>query len=154
MPVFVVEGDLFNTSTEGIVIPVNCIGVAGAGVALEARSRYPDWFRQYALDCSNGALRVGTVTVCGSYDKFLFNFPTKETWKLPSQYAYIEFGLPALRKMTEYIGVKSIGTPALGCGLGGLDFTIVRTMIKRAFHGSDIDVLLYTPEKHLWHVKS
>src|SRR5579875_3503325 len=41
------------------VIPVNCRGVAGCGVALQCKQRYPEWFHMYWACCRDGALWLG-----------------------------------------------------------------------------------------------
>lgn len=147
MSFHVVEGDVFASNVEAIVIPVNCVGVAGAGIALEARKRFPEWYRQYGSDCTSGRLTIGSITFCAYYNQFLFNFPAKDHWKLPSRYEYIEKTMPELRKKVEYIGVKSLALPAVGCGLGGLNFNVIRALAEKTFQDSSVDVLFYKPAK-------
>ena len=49
------EGTVFNAGTEAVVNTVNCVGVMGAGLALEFRLRYPDMFREYQRKAKAGA---------------------------------------------------------------------------------------------------
>lgn len=42
------QGDLLNSSAEALVNPVNCVGVMGAGLALQFKKAYPNNFRAYA----------------------------------------------------------------------------------------------------------
>ena len=42
------HGDIFAQPAEAIVNPVNCVGVAGAGLALKFRRHHPDAFLAYA----------------------------------------------------------------------------------------------------------
>lgn len=54
--------------------------------------------------------------------RWIINFPTKEHWRDPSQLAWIETGLKDLRRFLTGHGVRSVATPALGAGNGGLDW--------------------------------
>jgi hypothetical protein len=47
-------------------------------------------------------------------NKLILNLPTKTYWRLPSEYAYIENGLFALRDYMINHQVESITLPALG----------------------------------------
>ncbi len=45
----------------------------------------------------------------------------------------IESDLESLVKAVEKFNIKSIAMPALGCGLGGLDWQDVQPLIEKAF---------------------
>jgi len=47
-------GDIFDESTEAIVNPVNCVGVMGAGIALQFKTKYPENYAAYAAACKRG----------------------------------------------------------------------------------------------------
>ena len=58
----------------------------------------------------------------------------------------IESGLVALISEVRRLDVRSIAIPALGCGLGGLDWNEVRPRIEHAFQGvTDVRVMLFEP---------
>lgn len=80
--------------------------------------------------------------------QYIINFPTKRHWKGKSRIEDIESGLKALIQEVERHKIKSIAIPALGSGLGGLDWNHVRPMIERAFEGlsGHVRVLLYGPQ--------
>jgi hypothetical protein len=40
-----------------------------------------------------------------------------------------------------------LALPALGCGSGGLDWQVVRSMIEQHLAGIDIPVTVYEPQK-------
>ena len=48
-----VHGLLFNAETDWLVNTVNCVGVMGAGVALECKYRYSGLFEAYEYYCSD-----------------------------------------------------------------------------------------------------
>jgi O-acetyl-ADP-ribose deacetylase (regulator of RNase III) len=113
-------GNLFSATTRVITIPVNCEGVAGCGVARQARDRYPDWYEAYRKDCQRRRLSVGCLTLYQGTTPWLLNFPTKDTWRHPSRITFIEQGLAALVTLCIEQGIDSISFPRLGCGAGEL----------------------------------
>lgn len=68
-------------------------------------------------------------------------FPTKNHWKRPSTYEYIEKGLKSLRKLE----LTSVAIPALGCGLGGLNPEVVSRQVFEALQDTDWTVYLLNP---------
>jgi O-acetyl-ADP-ribose deacetylase (regulator of RNase III) len=119
----------------------------GKGLALKFKQNYPDNFYKYKEACHSKKLIIGSVftTLTDSIPKYIINFPTKNDWKDPSQFAYIESGLRALLDEIESLKIKSISIPALGAGLGGLNWDSVKTMIELAFVDYNIDVIVYEP---------
>jgi O-acetyl-ADP-ribose deacetylase (regulator of RNase III) len=78
--------------------------------------------------------------------RFIVNFPTKEHWNSDSVIANVEIGLQHLRFVIYSCDVESIAIPALGCGLGGLDWEDVRPLMLDALSGIDeCQVLVYEP---------
>lgn len=45
------DDSIFNQNVQTIVNTVNCVGVMGAGIALECRLRYPEMFEDYVNRC-------------------------------------------------------------------------------------------------------
>ncbi len=132
--------DIFQAPVDAIVNPVNVVGVSGAGLAKAVRDRYPSCFRDYQEQCRYGNFQIGQVLVyCIPEEerkdtfRFILSFPTKEHWKKPSQYDYIEQGLKALARCLNDLEIKSVAIPPLGCGLGGLEQSKVKKLIYRNF---------------------
>ena len=46
MSVTIKKGNIFTTNAQTIVNTVNCVGVMGAGIALECRLRFPEMFER------------------------------------------------------------------------------------------------------------
>jgi O-acetyl-ADP-ribose deacetylase (regulator of RNase III) len=44
-------------------------------------------------------------------------------------------------------GIESLAMPALGCGLGGLDWKDVGPLMCKYLHGIDIPVAIYLPRE-------
>lgn len=148
------RGDLLRAGADALVNTVNCVGVMGAGLALQFKRAYPDCFYAYAQLCKGGAIKPGHVHVWvkpqelwdTSPVRYVINFPTKRHWREPSHMEDIDAGLAALVAAVTRHGIKSIAIPALGCNLGGLDWDDVRPRIEAAFASlPDVRVLLYEP---------
>jgi len=126
-------GNIFDENTEAIVNTVNCVGVMGKGLALEFKKRFPENFKQYVAACNRSMLRPGRMFTHNSFSteghRYIINFPTKKHWRDPSRIEYIESGLHDLTDVISVFNIESIAIPALGCGLGGLDWSRVRKLI-------------------------
>lgn len=75
-------------------------------------------------------------------------FPTKNHWKNPSTYDYVDSGLKALANLLVKDGLEGVNTisiPALGCGLGGLSWVQVRLMIERRLGHLEKTFILFPP---------
>ena len=129
-----VHGNLFDGRFDALVNPVNCVGVMGAGLALQFKWRFPENFDAYRLACQDRRLQPGRVFLfrTGSSNPcFIVNFPTKLHFRNPSKLRYVENGLKDLRGRIPEAGIKSIAVPPLGCGLGGLRWDDVRPLLEK-----------------------
>lgn len=128
----ILGGDLLASDAAILVNPVNCVGVMGAGLALQFKTRWPAMFQDYAACCTRGELAPGVLHVWTGEGRTIVNFPTKTHWNAPSRMAYIERGLDALARWMERRAPTSIAIPALGAGLGGLPGDEVLAQIEGA----------------------
>jgi O-acetyl-ADP-ribose deacetylase (regulator of RNase III) len=142
------EGDIFADDAEAIVNPVNCVGVMGKGLALQFKRRLPVNYGQYRLACEAGEVKPGEMHVSeneGGY-RWIVNFPTKRHYRSKSRIEDVRSGLTGLRALIERHEIGSIAVPALGSGLGGLEWSVVRGDIAEAL--ADLDhtaVRVYEP---------
>jgi len=117
----IISGNIFTTKCQTIVNTVNCVGVMGAGIALECRLRYPAMYQQYAGLCKDGKIDIGTLWIYKSEDRWILNFPTKQHWKYPTKEEYLHAGLRKFMGTYEARGIESIAFPVLGAQNGGLE---------------------------------
>src|SRR5215208_2801766 len=144
------RGDILKADAEALVNTVNCVGIMGRGIALQFRKAFPENFSAYKALCDREGLQPGMMMVYDlerlSNPRFVINFPTKRHWKGKSRLEDIEAGLKALVREVRARGILSIAIPPLGCGLGGLDWHVVRPRIEEAFRGlPEVKVLLFEP---------
>ncbi len=145
------EGNLLQADTEAIVNPVNTVGVMGKGLALQFKKAWPDNFKVYAKACQSGEVVPGKMHVYSLNGmlnpQFIINFPTKRHWREGSRLEDIETGLLALVEEIHRREIQSIAIPPLGCGYGGLDWSVVRSLIEQTFVNlPGVNVLLYSPQ--------
>lgn len=128
----IVTGNIFNSRCQTLTIPVNTVGVAGAGLAKQWKERFPDQFEGYKEWCKDGRLRIGKPVLIKPTDrnrKWILLFPTKIHWRNPSLMEYIVDGLKFVQSSEERWGLTSIAVPPLGAGLGKLDEMAVRFQV-------------------------
>ncbi|HPI88467.1 MAG TPA: macro domain-containing protein [Spirochaetota bacterium] len=148
----IVKGNIVDQPTEAIVNTVNCVGVMGRGIALSFKKAFPENYHEYKEACDRGEVVPGKMFVYITGDiferKYIINFPTKRHWKGESRLEDIKAGLFDLIKTVKEYNIKSITVPPLGCGLGGLDWKVVRPLIEKAFEElSDVSVHIIEPNE-------
>ncbi|EKD28588.1 MAG: hypothetical protein ACD_79C00270G0007 [uncultured bacterium] len=147
----IIKGDILKQESEALVNTVNCVGVMGRGIALAFREAYPENYRLYKKSCDKKEVIPGRMFVYVSGDifntKYIINFPTKRHWKEKSHFEDIKSGLIDLANVIEKFAIKSITIPPLGCGLGGLDWKIVRPLIEDSLkHLTDVEINIIEPD--------
>ena len=130
------EGNLLAAHAQALVNTVNTVGVMGKGIALQFKEAFPENFRAYAEACKRGEVTVGTMFVTETQrlgdPRWVINFPTKKDWRHPSKLEYVESGLQDLIRVIRERRIESVALPPLGCGHGGLDWALVRSLIVAA----------------------
>ena len=139
-----VQSPLFFSPAQTLVNTVNTVGVMGKGLAAEFKARFPAMFREYKGYCDSRQLNIGTLHVWRTPQRWVLNFPTKTTWKLPSKLEYIEHGLVTFRHPAiSNWNIRSILFPPLGCGNGNLDWATVKPMMSYYLHNLDIPIWVH-----------
>ena len=139
------EGSIFYSGAHVLVNPVNCVGVMGKGLALEFKNRFYDNFIAYKAACDQGKLQAGGVFVYGR-NPIILNAATKRHWHYSSNPCDVQMCLFSIRYEIYERNITSIAMPALGCGLGGLNWTDVKPMIERILGELPIDIFVYEPK--------
>ena len=145
-----IHGNIFQTDCGVIVNTVNCVGVMGAGMALECKLRFQGLFERYESECQSGAVAPGTLSLFESKDGVqILNFPTKKHWKDPSRLEYVQAGLTRFAEVCLDWGIDSVAFPHLGCSHGGLGWEQdVRPIMFRALEPLEhvrVDIYSFDP---------
>lgn len=160
----VVKGDMFFSRFQTLTVSVNIVGVMGKGLASRAKYQFPDVYVYYQDVCRNKKLKMGKPVLYkressldyqlvddplslknGNGETWFLLFATKTHWKEDSDYKGIEAGMIWLNENYKNEGIKSLALPALGCGLGKLQWQEVGPMLCKYLKDFDIPVQLYLP---------
>ncbi len=159
-----VSGDMFFSKMQTLTISVNTVGVMGKGLASRAKYQFPDAYVVYQDACRRKEIAPGrpylykreaSLDVALADDTFplppmnrrtwfLF-FPTKRHWRHRSRIEDIEAGLDWIARHYRQEGIGSLALPALGCGLGGLEWAEVGPLMCRYLSRLDIPVHIHLP---------
>jgi O-acetyl-ADP-ribose deacetylase (regulator of RNase III) len=161
-----VEGDMFFTGMQTLTVSVNLQGIMGKGLASRAKYQFPDVYVYYQDACRSKQVTATKPCIYkreASLDqeladlttplktpnsvKWFMLFATKRKWRDHSRMDDIEGGLKWFREHFESQGVKSVALPALGCGLGGLDWADVGPLMCKYLHDIGIHVAIYLPRE-------
>lgn len=147
MTIKIVSGNIFTSSCQTLVNTVNCVGVMGAGIALECRLRYPDMHEKYIHLCQEKQIDIGLLWLYKSTDRWILNFPTKRDWKYPSKKEYLRAGLDKFVSTYEDKGIKSIAFPLLGADKGGIPQEESLNIMISYLELPSIDIEIYRYDK-------
>ncbi|PKO22963.1 MAG: DUF4433 domain-containing protein [Chloroflexi bacterium HGW-Chloroflexi-1] len=161
-----VEGDMFFSTMQTLTVSVNTVGIMGKGLASRAKYQFPDVYVVYQDACRSKKLQMGKpyLYMRESFvdeqladdplslpnlntNKWFLLFPTKRTWRENSDIAGIERGLQWLLDNYKAKGIESLAVPALGCGLGGLDWKDVGPLMCKYLSGMHIPAAIYLPRE-------
>ncbi len=161
---FIKEGDMFFSRAQTLTISVNTVGIMGKGVASRAKWQFSDVYVIYQHACRHGYLKMGkpylykrefstdfeladdpeTLENANSSTWFLL-FATKKHWSNDSDINSIEKGLQWIVNNYNKRGITSLALPALGCGLGNLNWKDVGPLMCKYMAKLDIPVSIYLP---------
>ncbi len=159
-----IEGDMFFSRSQTLTISVNTVAIMGKGLASRAKYQFPDVYVAYQDLCRNKTLKMGKPYLYkretsldhiladesqklsnANLETWFLLFPTKRHWKEMADIKGIEEGLKYVVNNYEKEGIKSLSIPALGCGLGWLEWGIVGPLLCNHLQRLDIPVNLYLP---------
>ena len=158
------KGDMFFSKMHTFTISVNIVGIMGKGLASRAKYQFPDVYVLYQDICRQKTLKMGvpylykrednferslledtkTITTENGNRWFLL-FPTKNHWKENSPINGIEKGLQWLVSSYKHLEIESIALPALGCGLGALNWKDVGPLMCKYLNQMNIQSCIYLP---------
>ncbi|NUO83783.1 DUF4433 domain-containing protein [candidate division KSB1 bacterium] len=165
---FLAEGDMFFSTMQTLTVSVNTVGIMGKGLASRAKYQFPDVYVVYQDACRSKGLKMGTPYLYkreASFDdelvdepgaiatptpngvKWFLLFATKRHWRDNSDLSGIEEGLRWIVANHKTEGIKSIALPALGCGLGNLDWKEVGPIMCRHLAQLEMPVAIYLPRE-------
>lgn len=143
MSVHVITGNIFTSECQALVNTINCVGVMGAGIALECRLRYPEMYKKYVNLCDEKKIDIGLLWIYKAPERWVLNFPTKKHWKYPSKKEYLHAGLEKFCHTYKERDIKSIAFPLLGADKGGIPQEESLSIMRSYLDKIDLDVEIY-----------
>lgn len=159
-----VKGDMFFSRMHTLTISVNCVGVMGKGVASRAKYLFPAAYVYYQELCRKRKLQLGkpylykrenSVDIQLADEPFSLPqvntetwyllFPTKYHWRNRANLEGIKQGLGWIQQNYQKEGIHSLALPALGCGLGWLQWQVVGPVLCHYLSALGIPVQIYLP---------
>ena len=137
-----VSGDLFKSPKSHSLC--HCVSRdfrLGKGIAKLFREKFG---RIDELKSSGAGVR--DIAVLRDNERFIYNLVTKEVYSGKPTYESLRQCLEKTREHAVKNNVRNINMPRIGCGLDGLSWPAVRTLIKNVFLRSDIIITVYSLE--------
>ena len=150
MALIIQNGDIFKSNTDAIVNPVNVEGKARGGLAKVFSEKFPENHRKYVAACKDGTLTMGKVLVTegAGASRYIINLPTVRKSGGSSHLMDIEMGMDALIDAVVEYQMQSVAIPAIGGGVGGLDFNLVKEVVENSVKLlPEVAFILYYPQK-------
>ncbi len=139
---------ILESDADALVVPVNTVGVMGAGLAKAFARRWPELAREYTIKCVRGYLGIGTlffwvIPAAKGPPRYVVCLPTKQNWRDPSRLEYVETGVRLFAELYDAFDIASASFPQLGCGLGGLAWNQVKPRMEHHLAGLPIPVRVH-----------
>lgn len=136
------RGDIFNLpGVLNFAHGCNCAGAMGRGIALQFRTKWPEMHKQYKNICRSGDFNIGDVFAYNYGPGYVFNLATQKTWRHGANIGDLKKALENLLNCATSLNIKKISMPAIGSGLGGLNWNNVKEAIETTFrHSKEVDL--------------
>lgn len=92
-------------------------------------------------------LKVGDVGVVKRHNMYAFYLITKKNSSGKPTMRTMEMALRSLVVLMKNLKLIKLGIPKIGCGLDGLDWDDVKSLIMQVFSGSGIHITVCVPSK-------
>lgn len=141
---YIKSGDIFQLSEVSCYAHgCNCAGAMGKGIALQFRLRFPQMYEEYHNLCIQGKFLPGDVYTYTDGTITVFNLGTQKSWRTKATLEYIENALKKMLHKAESLHISSIALPAIGAGLGGLEWEEVKSVINKvSLESPEIDLVV------------
>lgn len=154
MPISFLKGSIFKSDSQVLVCPVNTRGVAGAGLALQFKDRFPAQIDYYRKSCRARLLKPGQVLVDPESmddDPVILFAATKDDWRSPSRSQWVNDCIDGINIfIIDHPQFTLVSIPALGCGLGRLSWPAIKrrmlsTLDQTVRNRPDLQINVFEP---------
>jgi O-acetyl-ADP-ribose deacetylase (regulator of RNase III) len=140
------KGNLFEADDlDALAHGVNCKGVMGAGIAKEFARRWSDILPPYREFCQGASVPLGAAWLYIAGDgTLIFNLTTQRRPGPDAKLRWVAQAVGNMLEQAELTGVKRIGMPRIGCGIGGLEWVEVRMIVELLANESPVEVVVFS----------
>ncbi len=123
---------------------VNTKGVMGAGLALEFRLRYPEYFEDYRKRCLADSPQPGDAWFCPGSGEIpgIVSLFVKDDWRKPTKPEWIRESLHKLLGIIRSEHIERIAVPLAGAGKGGIKPKVSLSMTEETMRCSQSEVFI------------
>lgn len=114
-----------------------------AGIGLTFKKRWPQMAQDYQALCADKRLSLGDVFVWSDDVVTIYNLALQENWKSRAKVAALKKALLHMVEIAPRAGVKRIGLPRIGTGLGGLDWQRVRSVLQEVGDSTEVELVVF-----------
>lgn len=148
-------GNALDVQSGIIVHGCNCLGVMGAGIALEVKNRFPIAFHEYDKVHRSRGLKLGEICFAEvATNKFIINANTQQGTGGPDRQVSYDAVADCFHEVVKFAKVveQHRGTkleiifPAIGAGYGGGNWSIVAAIIDVVVPSEYTKVLYLLPQ--------
>ncbi len=142
-----VKGDLFTyPGLDAIGHGCNCKGVMGSGIAAQFARFYPRMVSHYSRLCHEGKFRPGDYFTWGHLEdghQLIYNMATQDKPGKDARGLWIAQALDGAMKGMDLNGLKTLGIPEIGSGIGGLPQDYCHYIFEEtAERNPDVDLIV------------
>lgn len=139
------SGDLFaSQDLDALAHGCNCAGAMGRGIAVEFKRRWPKMYSEYRSRCRDGRFTPGDLFVWEESGLTVYNLGTQSHWRSQAELTAVD---SAIRKTFDHAvrnGIRTIGMPRIGAGLGRLPWPEVERVIETALGNRELTVIVHS----------
>jgi len=92
---------------------------------------------------------IGSIAVLNDGSRYIYNLVTKEKYYSKPTYENLRQSLEKMKEHAVNNNVQHICMPKIGCGLDGLQWPAVKTMMKNVLADTNLNVTVYTLEPEI-----
>lgn len=143
-----IQGDLLDQERGFAAIGhgVNTCGIMGGGIAAAIAHKWPGIVAPYEKACLDGTLALGNFQLyVPDNGPLIFNLATQ--W-LPGADARLPALAMAVSKAAVFCldnDIPHLALPRIGCGIGGLHWSNVRSVLHAISDDSGVGIIIVTP---------
>lgn len=129
------------TSDETIILHgCNCLGVMGAGIALQIKNQFPHVYQEYKKEYDTNGLVLGSVQYVSSNDKLFINAMTQKNVGGGRQISYDAIE-SCFHTVNKDLSNNRVAMPMIGAGLGGGNWNVIEKIIEETL--VDVEPIVY-----------